>query len=365
MRKRLAALLLAAACTSSSHPAATPSPSATAGRRALPVSHPTLWLCQPKATADPCHTPLDTTAVQARGGKVTVPAPDPDQKVDCFYVYPTVARDATTNAPLKVEQAERDVAVAQVAPFSSVCRVYAPVYRQVTVSALFGGKYNDKKARALSHADVVSAFHDYLNQNPGRRFVLIGHSQGSLELLTLIQEEIDGNAALRKRLVSALLIGGALKVPPGKDVGGDLQNIPLCTSGTQNGCAVAYNTFDTTPPPTTFFGRPDKARHLVAACTSPALLSGDVEKLKPIVPVTQALVPTAASTTYLSYPDYLTGACHHRNGYAWLQVAVHRVKGDTRPAELPKILGPQWGLHLYDVSLALGNLVALVRLESR
>lgn len=365
MRKSLAALLLVAACTSGTHPIATQSPTPTTGGPKLPVAHPTLWLCQPKATGDPCHTPLDTTVIQAGGAKVTQPAPDVDQKVDCFYVYPTVSRARTTSAPLQVDQAERDVAVAQVAPFSSVCRVYAPVYRQLTVSALFAGKYNDRRARAQSHADVVSAFHDYLNNNPGRRFVLIGHSQGSLELLSLLQEEVDGNAALRQRLVSALLIGGTLKVPAGKAAGGDLQNIPLCTSGTQNGCAVAYNTFDTTPPPTTLFGRPDKARHLVAACTSPALLAGDVDALKPIVPVTQALTATTATTTFVTYPGYLTGACHQRGGYAWFQVDVHRVAGDTRPAELPKVLGPAWGLHLYDVSLALGNLVELVRLESR
>ena len=362
MLKRLAALLLVAACTTS-HPTAAPTPTPSKGPL-LPVTHPTLWLCQPAATADPCHTPLDTRVVEPNGSTVGVPAPDPSQPVDCFYVYPTVSRATTTNAPLKVEDAERDVAIAQAAPFSQVCRVYAPIYRQLTVKALFSGKYGDRAARALSHADVVSAFNDYLNQNPGRRFVLIGHSQGSLELLSLLQERIDGDPALRSRLVSALLLGGTLKVPPGKAVGGDLQHIPLCANGTQTGCVVAFNSFDTTPPPTTLFGRPDKRRHLVAACTNPALLSGQTDKLDPLLPTSLALSKTQAASSYVTYPDYLTAACHERNGFAWLQVSVHRVAGDTRPAGLPKSLGAAWGLHLLDVNLALGNLLDLVRTET-
>ena len=362
MLRRLAVLLLVTACTATSHPSATPTPTPSSAAL-LPVAHKTLWLCQPDASGDPCHTPLDTRVVQANGSTVSMPGDEPSQPVDCFYVYPTVARDDAVNAPLKVEDAERDVAVAQAAPFSQVCRVYAPVYRQLTVKALFAGKYSDRKARALAHADVVSAFNDYLNQNPRRRFVLIGHSQGALELLLLLKERIDADSALRTRLVSALLIGGTLKVPKGKLVGGDLQHVPLCSTGAQTGCVVAYNSFDTTPPPTTLFGRPDKRRHLVAACTNPALLSGDVDKLRPLFPTTHALSILSATSSDVSYLDYLTAACHERNGFAWLQVSVRRVDHDTRPAGLPKALGPAWGLHLLDVNLALGNLVELVRRE--
>ncbi len=50
--------------------------------------------------------------------------------------------------------------------------------------------------------------------------MLIGHSQGSFTLTSLIAAEIDSKPALRRKLVSALIIGGQVTVPTGKDVGG-------------------------------------------------------------------------------------------------------------------------------------------------
>ena len=60
----------------------------------------------------------------------------PNVPVDCFYVYPTVSTDPMVNSDLEVNLAERGVAVAQAAPFASACRVFAPVYRQLTLTAL-------------------------------------------------------------------------------------------------------------------------------------------------------------------------------------------------------------------------------------
>jgi hypothetical protein len=56
--------------------------------------------------------------------------------IDCFYVYPTISGEPTINANLSVGFRERKVATARAARFSQVCRVYAPVYRQITLSAL-------------------------------------------------------------------------------------------------------------------------------------------------------------------------------------------------------------------------------------
>ena len=362
----VAALVLAAACTSSTTatPAGTPTPKVS--QPAVPApSHPTLWLCQPSTPTDPCHAPLTATAVHADGSTTAVPAPATRQRVDCFYVYPTVSSSPTENAPLKVTLAETSTAKAQVAAFSSVCRVWAPIYRQLTVHALVTGGFGNSKARALAHADVLDAWHDYLRLNPGRRFVLIGHSQGSFELLALLQQEIDGHPALRTRLVSALLLGGNVKVPPGKLVGGDLQNVPLCSRPQEQGCIVTYNTFDSPPPAFALFGRPDTARGLVAACTNPAALAGGVGTLQPLFPSDRALPGApAVSTPFTTYPDYVRAQCRAKDGSAWLQVSVKRVPGDTRPASVPQTLGPAWGLHLVDVNIALGNLVDLVRTET-
>ena len=65
----------------------------------------------------------------------------------------------------------------------------------------------------------------------------------------------------------------------------------------------------------------------------------------------------------MTYPGLYTAHCESSGGANWLQVDTTSIPGDQRPV-VSDTLGPTWGLHLYDVSLALGNLVDLVRQQS-
>ncbi len=85
-------------------------------------------------------------------------------------------------------------------------------------------------------------------------------------LKQLIKAEIDSNAALRKQLVSAVLLGGNVLVPKGGTVGGDFQNIPACQSAGQTHCVVAYSSFLSEPPEGADFGRVSSP--LLGAATS-------------------------------------------------------------------------------------------------
>jgi len=49
--------------------------------------------------------------------------------------------------------------------------------------------------------------------------VLIGHSQGSMHLIRLIQEEIESHAYLSERMISAHLIGMLVELPLDTEVG--------------------------------------------------------------------------------------------------------------------------------------------------
>ena len=62
------------------------------------------------------------------------PAADP--AFDCFYVYPTVSTAKGRNAPKRSAPEIVRVVRAQAALFQRVCRLYAPVYRQVTLAGL-------------------------------------------------------------------------------------------------------------------------------------------------------------------------------------------------------------------------------------
>src|SRR4029077_15397399 len=120
---------------------------------------------------------------------------DPDAPIDCFYVYPTVSIEPTANSDMIPGPGELRVVQGQVERFASKCRVYAPMYRQVTLTALAAFMANRPVAadRALAYDDVRDAWNAYLaHDNRGRGVVLIGHSQGSLVLTALIQNEIEG-----------------------------------------------------------------------------------------------------------------------------------------------------------------------------
>ncbi len=236
----------------------------------------TVWLCKPGVSPDPCTGDLDSTSVSGSGATTVHPAsPASDPKIDCFYVYPTVSQQKTVNANLHIDPAETGVAIAQTARFSQVCKVYAPMYRQLTLSVIGGKKRKSRtQAGAIAYGDVQNAWLDYLaHYNDGRGVVLIGHSQGAGMLKQLIQKQIDTNPAQRKLLVSAILLGGNVLVPIGKTVGGSFRTVPACTKSSQTGCVVAYSSFLATPPTNSLFGRSIVPGDQVL-CTNPAALGG-------------------------------------------------------------------------------------------
>ena len=339
----------------------------------------TVWLCRPGLADDPCTSNISTASVAADGATTytrILPAKNP--KIDCFYVYPTVSPEPTPNADLTIQSIEVAVADAQAAPFSRSCRVYAPMYRQLTLQAISGHGLS-ARSEAAAYTSLLSDWLDYLaHYNHGRGFVLIGHSQGAAMLIGLIRRQVDANPALRKHLVSAILLGGNVTVPVGKSVGGDFAHVPACRAQTETGCVVAYSSFDRRPPSDTLFGRPRTGvSYLVPGgpggvkgpqqvlCVNPAALAtGGPAALSPSFPQSRPAGSTQPFPTgRVSYPGLYTGQCRYQNGVSWLQVTAHAGTGDTRPV-VTESLGPNWGLHLVDPNLTMGNLVSLVQSQS-
>jgi hypothetical protein len=93
------------------------------------------------------------------------------------------------------------------------------------------------------------------------------------------------------------------------------------------------------------------------ACVNPVTFSSAKGSLRPYFLSTTSRVPGVNVTTpWVSFPGLYTAQCESKGGATWLQVTSASTSGDPRPT-LTASPGPDWGYHLDDVNLALGNLV--------
>jgi Protein of unknown function (DUF3089) len=348
------------------------------------------WLCRP-GRADPCAANLDATLI-AEDGSMTVErfhaAPDPP--IDCFYVYPTVSREPTGNADFAVDADLTRTVILQFARFGARCRLFAPVYRQITIPALvalFSGKtlpFN----RELPYQDVLSAWRNYLaNDNHGRGFVLVGHSQGTDILARLVREEIDGKP-IQAQMVSGMLTGGplgAVRVADGDAAAMAFPHIAVCHANADIGCVIGFSSFrvEAPPPPGGLFEKTPPGTHPV--CANPAALGGGAAPLDAYLTTSGATItgsahtpvvwtdpPHAIDTPFVKVPGLLSAACAEGDKVVYLAVSRHPGQDGRRANDFSgDLFGPDgrplpnWGLHLVDIDLTIGNLVEIMGEETR
>jgi hypothetical protein len=339
------------------------------------------WLCLP-GRADTCSTPLPTTALNANGyGSVGRSHIVRDPPIDCFYVYPTVSSDGALNSDMSPGREEKLAVETQFARFASVCRTFAPVYRQMTLAAVaaYAAGANIDAAAKLAYGDVLAAWRNYVRtRNAGRPFVLIGHSQGSPMLQQLIAEEIETDPALAARMKLAILPGFNLLVPQGKLVGGTFKRTPLCSRAGETGCVISWTSFrDRNPPPQgAMFGYSDQPG-MTVGCVNPALPgSKDWVKLDSYW-YTQSTLPVPGgpirwstegqpSTPYVRTEGLVSGKCVNDGPRGYLSIRTNHAPGDKRTDRVGgevAVLGmflPGWGMHLADVAEAQGDLIRAV-----
>ncbi len=333
------------------------------------------WLCLP-GRKDICSTPIPTTALNANGygstGQSIVAA---DPSIDCFYVYPTVSNDEGVNSDLNVRE-ETGATQAQFARFASACRTFVPIYRQMTLSTVAVGAAggNVLNAARVAYADVANAWRTYLTKyNRGRRFVLVGHSQGSLMIQELIKHEIEGKP-VAKQMVRAIIPGYNVFVPQGRLVGGTFKSTPLCSSDRQTGCVMSWVSYrdGREPPEEAMFGWAPPG--MTVGCTNPANpgsakwepLDGywNTKSSYPVLGGPIAWSSEGASpTAYVRTEGLVEARCANDGRRGYLSLRTLRSAGDKRTDRIPGEVGvrgfflPGWGMHLADLSAPLGDLV--------
>ena len=393
MRATFAASTLAVALMSGC--ASAPPPLALQPLPAVDIAHadfanPSLWLCRPGLADDKCKVNLDATIIDTSGKtKVEAFTPASNPKVDCFFVYPTVSDDKTWSSDWTVDKMEIDDVKLQFARFGSVCRQFAPVYRQTTLTALriaSGGPQPEGERLPQGvggYNDVVDAWNWYMaNENNGRGVILIGHSQGAGVIARLIASEIEGKPS-QKQFISAMIMGSSVMVPPGKDTGGTYKAIPLCRAEDQTGCVISYVSFrDTLPPPATSrFGK--AANGNVAACTNPSNLAGGkgtpesyfmtkgfLNGSGGTVQPAWAKPEPKITTPFVQTPGLVSTQCVTKGEFTFLEMHVNADKADARTDELAgeiqRATGPDlnWGLHLIDVDHSMGDLIRIADKQS-
>ena len=304
------------------------------------------WLCRPGNAHNECtDNSLDATIIKEDLSTELESHFGSDQgfDYDCFYVYPTVHLIGVGNfADPNDVSFENDALLAQAARLNKVCNVYAPLYRQTRFNLTNIPDPDRPFRREFGLRDARAAWLHYLeNHNNGRNVVIMGHSQGTSMITSIIQELVDPDPDMLDQLIMVLAIGGGISVPEGGVIGGTFENIPLCTANGQTGCVIAYRSYAEGFPP-------EGGSNIVSgsndtACTNPGALAGGAAlyegtyiALTNAQPLFNIGDQTDYGTPYNKWPNLYEGECaKDADNRSYLQIRVRPQAGDLRTNQIP------------------------------
>ncbi|WP_299191829.1 DUF3089 domain-containing protein [uncultured Erythrobacter sp.] len=306
-------------------------------RPGIGVNDPARW--QPALAGEP---------VDPQGAEFGGQGELPDFAV--FFIHPTsyLSRD-NWNAPIGDEDAENIARIyvrGMASPFNAASEIWAPRYRQATMGSFLTDAPEGQQAIDAAYGDVLESFRYFLSSiDEDIPVVLVGHSQGSLHLLRLLREEVNGTP-LADRLVAAYAIGWPISVEH------DLPALGLaaCATPAQTGCIISWSSFAEPADPSKvietyaasigFDGQPRGDSTIL--CTNPltGTFGGEAASSANI----GTLVPDDTMSTGELVPNAVPARCDDR-GLLLI--------GD--PPELGSYVLPGNNYHVYDIPLFWAN----------
>ena len=297
------------------------------------------WAMRPGAMAE--------AALFPEGTETTSPL-----EVDVFYIHPTTYLETDYwNAPFDYRGGNALLARAlrtQAGAFAETGRVFAPRYRQASFGAFLLGNDDTAKALSIAYGDVTAAFDRYIAQdNGGRPYILVGHSQGSLHGLHLLNDRIAGTP-LAERLIAAYLPGWP--IAPAADLEA-LAGIGPCKAPESLRCVASWQSFAESGDPSSFVsavaGRPGLAGTAQAAddilCVNPVSWRATTEPA-PQSAHRGAVAPTLMPDAPLSEPlPRLVSARCGADGFLYVSPAPE--------GPFTTLLLPGGNYHVYDIHL--------------
>ncbi len=201
----------------------------------------------------------DKMAVEtSRGGDPAKAGEAPPFAV--FFVHPTsyiplaLTEQAQWNASVDDPTADARARIfirGMASAFNRADEIWAPKYRQAVAGAFLTDKPEAQRALDAAYGDVREAFRFFLASVPkDKPIVLAGHSQGSLHLIRLLQDEVAGQPVV-SRIAAVYTIGWPISLEH------DLPALPLpaCATAAQSGCIVSWSSFAEPADPTMLMTR--------------------------------------------------------------------------------------------------------------
>ncbi len=208
-------------------------------------------------------------------------------RADVFFVHPTAwfsrkQWNADFSPGASREVVDHISMASQASVFNACCRIFAPRHRQATLGAFYAEIAEAEPAFDIAYQDLRNAFIYFLQRNGERPFFLAGHSQGSLHLMRLLENEVNPYPEIRQRMVAAYLPGAAIPV---SWYSSSQANVP-CETPEQTGCVAAWDTYEINAKvqghePVYHWQNNRLVRYPVQAarqCTNPLNWSTDFEK---------------------------------------------------------------------------------------